>query len=323
MATETELVAVAEGAALALPSGGLAGDVERLLATWLSTTDSPATRRAYASAVREALAGVGGLAACADPEALGAWRKALMARLDAGELSPGSVALRLAALRGFLRFARLAGALAVSEEAIKRLLKSPRATVIKPYNVLSEDEAGRMLEAARRPRDRAMLALLLGTGLRAAEIVKLQVGDLHIDADGDLILHVRAGKGRKDRLVPVPRGAAAEIMRYLALRGLEVGDARDAGAVIFPSREGDNRGMTTARLRQIVDELLRTAGISKALSPHSMRHTYAATLIRRGAPTPAVQKLLGHASLATTQKYIDHLDLAELKRAVGLTGGEG
>lgn len=291
---------------------------ERLLVTWLNTLDSPQTRRAYQSYVREALEGVGGLERCADAEALGGWRRQLMARLDAGELAPASVALRLAALRSFLRFARLAGVAVAGEEAITRLLKAPRAVVLKPYNILNDEEAARLLDAARRPRDRAMIALLLGAGLRAAEVVKLQVGDFHIDADGDLILHVRAGKGRKDRLVPLPRGAAVEIQRYLALRGLEIGAARDAAAMVFPSREGSNKAMTTARLRQIVDELLRLAGVSKALSPHSMRHTYATALLRRGAMVSAVQKLLGHASLATTQKYIDHLDLAELKHAVGL-----
>ncbi len=293
-------------------------DNERVLDTWLNTLDSPHTRRAYGRAVREALGALGGLAGCDDPQALAGWRRQLMGRLDEGELAPASVCLRLAALRSFLRFCRVAGVVRLSDEAIRLTLKSPRALVLKPYNTLSEDEAARLLEAARRPRDRALLVLLLGAGLRASEAVRLTVGDLLVDADGDLLVHVKAGKGRKDRIVPLPRAVADEITRYLALRGLKVGDARDAGRVVFPSREGSNKPMTTARLRQIVGELLREAGIHKAISPHALRHTYAITLLRRGAHLPAVQKLLGHASLATTQRYVDHLELQELKAAVGL-----
>jgi site-specific recombinase XerD len=307
-----EMTTAAAPAALAL------WDDDRLLTTWLDTLDSPATRRNYGAFVREALAGIGGLVNCGNVEALARWRAGLVGRLDAGELSPNTVALALAALRSFLRFAALAGALSLTDEAIKRMLKAPRATVLKPYNILSDDEAGRLLAVARRPRDRALMAVLLGTGLRAAEAVKLIVGDLHIDADGDLILRVRAGKGRKDRIVPIPRGTTAEIYTYLALRGLEIGAVSDLRVTLFPSREGDDHPMTTARLRQIVDELLAAAKISKAISPHAMRHTYASTLARRGAKPTAIQKLLGHASLATTAKYLDHLDMAELKAAVGL-----
>jgi site-specific recombinase XerD len=293
-------------------------DDEHVLGIWLDTLDSPNTRRAYERSVREALEAVGGLAGCNDPQALASWRQHLVQRLDAGELAPASVCLRLAALRSFLRFCRVAGVVRLSDEAIKLTLKSPRALVLKPYNTLSEDEASRLLQAARRPRDRALLALLLGAGLRASEAVRLTVGDLLVDADGDLLVHVKAGKGRKDRIVPLPRGVAWEMQRYIALQGWEIGDVRDADRVLFPSREGVNRPMTTARLRQIVDELLDAASIHKAISPHALRHTYAITLLRRGAHLPAVQKLLGHASLATTQRYIDHLELKELKAAVGL-----
>ena len=109
-----------------------------------------------------------------------------------------------------------------------------------------------------------------------------------------------------------------ELYSYLALRGIRIGEKESAQMVLFPSREGYNKPMTTARLRQLVDELSEAAGIRKALSPHSFRHTYAMALLRRGASLVAVQKLLGHASLATTQRYLDHLDIDDLKEAVGL-----
>jgi len=241
-----------------------------------------------------------------------------MGKLEAEELSPASVSLRLAALRSFLRFARIAGVVPLTEEAIKLLLKSPKSHVLKPYQTLGWEEASKLMDAARRPRDRALVALLLGSGLRASEIVKLRLSDLSVDADGDVILRVRSGKGRKDRLVPLPKRVVAELYTYLTIRGMRIGDKEIEPSVLFPSRKGENKAISTARLRQLVDELLEEAGVRKAISPHSFRHTYAMMLLRRGANLVAVQKLLGHASLSTTQRYLDHLDIRDLKKAVGL-----
>ncbi len=290
---------------------------EKALKTWLNTLDSPNTRKSYEKSVREALTRLGGLSGCT-PGALSEWRMYLMGRMEADDLSPASISLRLAALRSFLRFARIAGVLPLTEEAIKLLLKSPKSHVMKPYQTLGWEEASELMNAARRPRDRALVALLLGSGLRASEIVKLRLADFFVDADGDVLLRVRAGKGRKDRLVPLPQRVVGELYSYLSSRRMRIGNKEDAESVLFPSRKGQNKAITTARLRQLVDELMETAGISKAISPHSFRHTYAMMLLRRGANLVAVQKLLGHASLSTTQRYLDHLDIRDLKQAVGL-----
>ena len=294
----------------------IAADGERIIRMWLDTLDSPATRRKYEHSVREALATLGGMADCSDAERLASWRRGLVNQMDAGELASATVSLKLSALRTFLSFCSEMGALTLSDQLVKRLLKSPKAVTLNFYLTVSKDEMDRLLEAARRPRDRALLALLRGSGLRSAEAIKVTVGDLHVDMDGDLVLHVRSGKGGKDRMVPLPDDTTAELQRYLGLRGVQIGDARDDNQVIFPNHEGENRPMTTARLRQIVDELLTAAGISKAISPHCFRHTFALALLMKGASLPAVQKLLGHASLATTQRYVEHLQIADLKEAI-------
>lgn len=296
------------------------GAGERLLAIWQDTLDSDGTRRGYGTDVREALAMLGGLFGVTDITRLAKWRRTLVDRIDLPEddpanLAPGTVARKLVALRRYLEFCRDRGKLQIGNDVIARILKSPTAKVIKPYQVMSIDEQERLLAAAGEPRYRALVALLLGAGLRASEVCSLRVRDLIVDMDGDLIVYVHLGKGRKSRAVPLPNWVEVEVYAYLAKRGIEVGAARDAGACLFPGRF-DGQPMTTGWLRKLTDKLLADAGIGKAISPHSMRHTYAIGMLKQGASLPGVQKLLGHASLATTQRYLDHLDLDDLKREV-------
>ena len=117
------------------------------------------------------------------------YRGGLVARLDARDamrrLSPASVALKLAALRSFLKFCRLTGLTRLTTEVITYCLGSPSATVVKPYEVLTLVEQARVLATlADRPRDRALVALALGTGLRASELTGAKVGDVISDDDG-------------------------------------------------------------------------------------------------------------------------------------------
>jgi integrase/recombinase XerD len=290
-----------------------------VLDAFLNTLDSPATQREYRRDVESAMGVVGDLDTLT-AVALAQYRDRCVARLadnSSAHLSPTSVVRHLAAVRSFLRFARLTGQLHLSDEVIRFVLKSPKATVIKPYQVLAEAEKASLISAAEGcARDRVLLSVILATGLRAAEICALRVGDLVIDEEGDLLLHVRQGKGRKDRIVPLAREAAKQVRAFLAERRIKIGRERDTDEYLFPSRQGDKR-MTTARLRQLVDGYLHKAGLNdKVISPHSLRHSAAISWLRSGASVVAVQKLLGHASLSTTQKYVDHLELCDLKEVV-------
>jgi site-specific recombinase XerD len=247
---------------------------------------------------------------------LTAHREALVKRLDDGALSPASVALQLAALRGFLEFAHKTRQLPINAEVIRFTLKSPKATVITPYNILSDDETARLLTLATG-RDRAMLALLDGAGLRIAELCAVKVGDLATDDEGDLLLHVKHGKGRKDRIVPLRPNAAREVSAWLTQRNISIGDQTHADQWLFPSRKHGGK-LTTVQARRILAKWANQAQIAKRISPHSLRHGYAMKLLRKGAQLGHVQKLLGHANLSTTQRYTDHLELAELKAVVKL-----
>lgn len=294
-----------------------------VLDAFLNTLDSPATKREYRRDVETSMAILGELHSLNAVE-LTRYRDQCMSRLDdhaADHLSPGSVMRHLAAVKSFLRFARLTGQLRLSDEIIRFTLKSPKAVVLKPYQVLSEEEKTQLIAAANdKPRDRVLLHVVIATGLRAAELCALRIGDLAIDEDSDLLIHVRQGKGRKDRIVPLARDAAKEVRSFLASRKLKVGRERDAAEFLFASRQGTKR-MTTARLRQLVAEYLHKAGLTdKVISPHSLRHSAAISWLRGGASVVAVQKLLGHASLSTTQKYVDHLGLRDLKKVVNRPG---
>ncbi len=304
-----------------------------VLDAYLATAvDSDHTRRAYRRHVTAALewCGVPTLA-----ELTGGALAAYRAHVTSLSVAPASQAQALAALRSFLTWSRTMGAHGLPGDVVQVALRTPRATVLRPYHVLSDAEIARVLGAADTPRDRALLAVLLGAGLRAAEVCGLDVRDVQEDGDGGTVLLVRQGKGRKDRAVPVQPDVARLVRTYLAASGRRLGDegplfrAHDRAA----HRRGeqrrrerdhqqrvqyrDDRRLSTRAVGYLVQRATAAAGVeAKAISPHSLRHSFALRALRHGGNVVAVSKLLGHASIVTTQKYVDHLAVAELRAAV-------
>ena len=290
--------------------------LDRVLAAYLRTLASrPHTHRAYGHDLREAFRTLPA-ASLADlvPWRLEAWRETL---LQDGR-SPATHARTLSALRSFLDWmaAQLDRDL---PRAVLRALKIPKRKVLRPYEVLSEEELAALLAAAAgHGRDRALLAILLGAGLRASETVALDVQDFRLDGAGGWYVHVRQGKGGRDRRVPLRAAVAATVRSYLdatgrplqALGALFLAEDRGAG-----SRE--DRRMTPRALGYLVDKYVGPAAIEgKHLSPHSCRHTFALRALRGGSDLVAVSKLLGHAQVTTTQVYLDHLAMGDLRRAL-------
>lgn len=298
---------------------------QRLLDSFLSTLNSPGTRDNYRRAIKSAMEVMGGLESLT-AEVLTKYRASLVSRLDGpvkqegsvpGRLSTATVAWRLIALAHFLRFARLTGHVDIPQEVISVTLQSPRVSVIRPYQILTRQEQDRLLGCIEAQRDRTLIAFALATGLRASELGAVTVGDLVVDGDGDRIVHVRQGKGRKDRMVPINRETSALIKAYLAQRGITFGNAKHAEEYLFPSRMGKGHArLSTSGLRRLMAKYVRQAEFAKPISAHSLRHTATITWLKNGAPITAVRKLLGHASLETTQRYVDHLEMDELKAVV-------
>ncbi len=177
-------------------------------------------------------------------------------------------------------------------------------------DTLSEEEVERLLAlelpaTPRGLRDRALLELLYACGLRAAEIISLRIENFDHD---ELLLRV-LGKGDKERVVPVGEKAVVALDAWLR-RGRPALVKPRTGGEIFLGEHG--RRLTTARLWQIVQEMAKLAGIKKRIWPHLLRHSFATHLLGRGADLRAIQEMLGHASLGTTQIYT-HVDQARLR----------
>ena len=305
---------------VALPVAAEA-EIDLDLHSFLRSLESENTRRAYQ---RELEAAIQAFAIRALHELTASHLVAYREHLLADGRGPGSHSQALASLRSFLSWAAAIRGLTVPELALKRLLKAPKSTVIRPYQVLSEDELLRLLDSTERLRDRAIMAVALGGGLRVSEIVFLDAKDLRTDAEGGSMLHVRGGKGRKDRLVPVRAEIADALHEYLASIEVRPGDpvpvfrAEDRGllARIQQGQKPTPERLTTRGVSKLLRRLCLAAGIAKPCSPHSLRHTYSMRVLRATKDLMKLKTLLGHAYITTTQKYADHLALGELRQGL-------
>ncbi len=230
----------------------------------------------------------------------------LSALSDAG-LSPRSRARALVAVRTFHKF--LLGEKITTANPASRI-ESMRPLLALPH-VLSVTEVDRLLGTSpgSRPadlRDRAMLELLYATGLRVSELVGLRVGDLQLTA-GYLIAF---GKGRKERVVPVGEAALGAVSDYLH-HGRPQLDKQRGSAMLFLNRAG--KGLTRQGFWKIIKRRAQKSGISKNITPHTLRHSFATHLLENGADLRAVQTMLGHADIATTQIYT-HVTRERLKQ---------
>ena len=310
---ETQALTLKNSALPARPTGTPWGEV--VAAYLASAIDSEHTRRAYRRHLEDALEA---LEADHLDQITGADLAAYRAELVADGRGAATHSQALAALRAFLRWAGTFGAHGITYEVVREALRTPRTHVERPYQVLSEPEVAAILEKADSSRDRALLAVLLGGGLRAAETVTLDVADILEDGDGATVLYVRCGKGRKDRTVPIGAEVAALLRAYLEATGSTLADdgplfrAHDRAA-----GRRDRRRLSTRSVGYAVRKAASGAGVrAKTISPHSLRHTYALRALRAGGNLVAVSKLLGHASVTTTQRYLDHLALSELRETV-------
>ena len=200
-----------------------------------------------------------------------------------------SIARKVSSLKSFYRFLVKQGELAKSPLQEVSLPKLPK----KIPRVLGVDEAFRMVEAPTGKRDRAILELLYGCGLRVGELVLLRRRDLDFD-EGFLRVF---GKGKKERLVPLVGKAKEALLVYLA------DSPAGTPARIFP--------LTARSIQRMVKRYGLKAGVVKKATPHTLRHSYATHLLESGADLRGIQELLGHSSLSTTQRYT-HVSVQQL-----------
>ncbi|HEY5646682.1 MAG TPA: site-specific tyrosine recombinase XerD [Pseudomonadales bacterium] len=236
-------------------------------------------------------------------------RRVVAERFEAGYRVRSS-ARWLSCVKGFYRHMARIGRLAEDPAAH---LEAPRQGRSLP-GTLSEAEVRRLLEAPRLGtpgglRDRAMLELLYASGLRVSELVGLKTSSVNLQQGVVRVL----GKGNKERLVPVGQEAQRWLVRFAGEGRLQLlGDRRSD--VMFPSNRA--REMTRQTFWHAIKRYAMAAGIARPISPHTLRHAFATHLLNHGADLRAVQMMLGHADLSTTQIYT-HVAQARLKALHG------
>jgi integrase/recombinase XerD len=260
---------------------------------FLAARRSPRTVDAYRRDLASLAASRGGHVADATVEELERW----LAGMRAQGLASSTLARRISAVRSYFRHLVLTGSRTDNPAAAIRLPRRGR----RLPRALSPAETERLIDAAtgttpRGLRDRALVELLYGAGLRVSEAVGLEKGG--VDLDGRIVRVV--GKGGKERLVPLGRSAAEAARRYLAL-GRPHLDRRYRPELFLNARGG---ALTRAGAFFILRRLAGKAGLEpERVHPHLLRHSFATHLLEGGADLRSVQEMLGHADLGTTERY--------------------
>jgi integrase/recombinase XerC len=270
----------------------LGRQIERHLAEVAREGRSPHTRAAYRTDLEEFRQTV-----AAEPRDIDVLRlRQWLAGLYEQRLATVTIRRKLAAVRGLFRFMLREGVVAVN---VAKLVRTPKAPKTIP-DVMTQEQVNNLVDAVgrvepERPfpvRDRAIFELLYGCGVRVSELAGLNLEDID-RAEG--WLRVR-GKGRKERQVPLPGKAAEALERYLGGRAV----VRDEPAIFLNYAD---RRLTARGIRGIVKFYATQVNGDPSIHPHSFRHAYATHLLADGADLRAIQELLGHARLSTTQKY--------------------
>jgi len=231
--------------------------------------------------------------------------RGFLATLHAKRGRKSTVARKLAAIRSFFQFCIRKKWL---EDNPAKIVATPKQEKQVP-SFLSEEEMEHFLDLPHtdKPldlRDKAMLELLYASGLRVNELVAIDRNDV---SQEERLIRIR-GKGKKERLVPYGKIAAQSLAKYLGVRTF-INKGKIEDKALFLNYRGER--ITSRSVERTVDKYIKTSAFRRKISLHSLRHSFASHLLSRGADLRVIQELLGHESLATTQKYT-HLDLKHL-----------
>ena len=225
-------------------------------------------------------------------------------------IAPRSQARIISGLKSFFKYLKMEHYIAHNPA---RLIETPRLGRHLP-EVLTLDEIDRMVASidyskAEAPRNRAIIETLYGCGLRVSELTSLRISQIFADDEYISII----GKGNKQRLVPISRVALDAIDEYQNGWRAGLNIARGADDVLFLNRRG--APLTRVMIFYIVKQLCEAAGIKKTISPHTLRHSFATHLLEGGANLRAIQQMLGHESITTTEIYV-HIDREQLRKEI-------
>ena len=233
----------------------------------------------------------------------------LVAGLHDIGIHPRSQARIISGIKSFYKFLLIDGYIQTDPT---ELLETPKVGMKLP-EILSVEEIDRILASidlttAEGQRNRAMLEVLYSCGLRVSELISLRISDIYPEEE---FIRVE-GKGSKERLVPISKTALREIQNYLYYRGEQV-VKRGAEDILFLNRRG--APLTRVMVFIIIKRQAELAGIHKNISPHTFRHSFATHLLEGGANLRAIQEMLGHKKITTTEIYT-HIDREFLRREI-------
>ena len=225
-------------------------------------------------------------------------------------ISPRSQARIISGIKSFYKFLKMEGVIDVNPTL---LLPAPRIGRHLP-DVLTLDEIDRMiacidLSKPQGQRNRAIIEVLYGCGLRVSELVELKLSQIFEQEEYITVI----GKGDKQRLVPISQEALEQINLYLEQTRNNQVVQRGCEDILFLNRRGNR--LTRVMIFYIVKELCELAGIRKTVSPHTLRHSFATHLLEGGANLRAIQQMLGHESIETTEIYV-HIDRSTLRQEI-------
>lgn len=224
--------------------------------------------------------------------------RSYMASMSRQGLARSTMARRLAGLRAFFKFLRREGEMARDPS---KELRAPKKDRLLP-RALTVDEVLRLLSTpckqdAFPKRDRALIEILYAAGVRVSEVAALRLGDCELGPDGGLLRVV--GKGSKERLAPIGGGTVRVLEDYIHNERSRL-DRGKTNSVFLNKNFG---ALSVRSIRRVLERMIRRAGLPNWVSPHTLRHSFATHMLDNGADLRAVQELLGHSSLATTQIY--------------------
>ncbi len=234
--------------------------------------------------------------------------RSFMSRLYEKSNSGTSMGRKLSTLSSFFKFLCREGYIKTN---VAKTIPVPKKINKLPSH-LSVDEVFRLLELPKPEsfpgtRDRAILEIFYGTGIRVSELVGLSPDDLKLEQRNVKVL----GKGKKERILPLGKQSTEILKSYLQFRTKYIKNKKvePAPSALFLNQRGQS--ISVRGVRKIISQYIRTNNFPENISPHSLRHTFATHMLEAGADLRAIQEMLGHASLSTTQKYT-HLTIDQL-----------
>lgn len=234
--------------------------------------------------------------------------RSFMSRLYEKSNSGTSMGRKLSTLSSFFKFLCREGYIKTN---VAKTIPVPKKINKLPSH-LSVDEVFRLLELPKPEsfpgtRDRAILEIFYGTGIRVSELVGLSPDDLKLEQRNVKVL----GKGKKERILPLGKQSTEILKSYLQFRAKYIKNKKvePAPSALFLNQRGQS--ISVRGVRKIISQYIRTNNFPENISPHSLRHTFATHMLEAGADLRAIQEMLGHASLSTTQKYT-HLTIDQL-----------